>query len=479
MNLKMNLHWQILIAIVLSVILGVASPTKYQLTDEDYETFLSEIKKGEKTHEKTLKLQALAGRNPYSETLFLRLATQLYEAPLPVKIKKSLLKNAWHNPLVNFFYIIGQLFIKALKMVIVPLILSSIISGIAGVGSAGNLGRIGLKTFVYYLTSSTLAIIVGLFFVNLIQPGVGTNIEAPEKVEGLNSAREGFGDILYKIIPENIFSAFAKQDMLAIIFFALLFGFFITKSSFKNREFLTRFFDSFFEVMMKITVFIIAFTPLGIIGLIARTVAEQAGDPEKLATLAQGLGYYALAVIGALLFHAVISLPAILKLISNVSPKKHFLAMRSALMTAFSTSSSNATLSVTMSSVENNAGVSRKVAGFTLPLGATVNMDGTALYECVAAIFIAQAYGIDLSISEQVIIVVTALLASIGAAGIPMAGLVMISVILVAVDLPLEGIGLIIAVDRILDMFRTAVNVWSDSCGAVVIAKSEGEKLLV
>jgi len=479
MNLEKTLHWQILAAIILSVLLGIIFPTKYQLTEENYEKFAKEVKVFGVSEEKIANLQVLTEKQPNTETVFLQLSEQYYGSKLPTKVKKNLTQKAWHNPIINFFYIIGQLFIKALKMVIVPLILTSIISGISGIGSAGNLGRIGLKTLLYYLSTSTLAIIAGLFFVNMIKPGVGSNIEAPDQVEGLDSAREGFGDILFKIIPDNIFAAFAEQEMLAIIFFALLFGFFITKATVKNREFLTRFFDSSFEVMMKITMFIIAFTPIGIFGLIGKTVADHAGDPEKLSSLAQGLGYYSLAVIAALAFHAVVSLPMILKFVSKVSPLKHFAAMRSALMTAFSTSSSSATLSVTMNSVENNSGVSRKVSGFTLPLGATVNMDGTALYECVAAIFIAQAYGIDLSMSEQIIIVITALLASIGAAGIPMAGLVMISIILAAVNLPLEGIGLILAVDRVLDMFRTSVNVWSDSCGAIVIAKSEGEKLKV
>lgn len=186
-----------------------------------------------------------------------------------------------------------------------------------------------------------------------------------------------------------------------------------------------------------------------------------------------------LSVILALLIHGTITLPAILKFFGKVNPLKYAKAMSTPLLTAFSTSSSNATLPLTMEAVEHNAGVSNKITSFTLPLGATVNMDGTALYECVAAIFIAQAYGIDLSVVQQVVIVITALLASIGAAGIPMAGLVMITIILSAVGLPLEGVGLILAVDRILDMMRTTINVWSDSCGAAVIAKSEGEKLKI
>ena len=229
--------------------------------------------------------------------------------------------------------------------------------------------------------------------------------------------------------------------------------------------------------MMKITMFIIIFTPLGVFGLVADTVAEQAGNPKALAAMAGSLSWYMGTVIVSLAVHFFISLPLLVYLVARVNPFNHLRNMTNPLLTAFSTSSSSATLPLTMETVEHKSGVSNKVTSFTLPLGATINMDGTALYECVAAMFIAQAYGIELGIGEQIIVVLTALLASIGAAGIPMAGLVMISVILTAVGLPLEGIGMILAVDRVLDMMRTATNVWSDSCGAVVVAASEGEEL--
>ena len=226
---------------------------------------------------------------------------------------------------------------------------------------------------------------------------------------------------------------------------------------------------------MKITLLIIKFTPIGIFGIVVKVVADQ----SDLAQLISSLGMYMATVIIALAIHFFISLPLLTKLLARVNPFHHMKNMITPLLTAFSTSSSGATLPLTMDAVENKSGVSNKISSFTLPLGATINMDGTALYECVAAIFIAQAYGIDLSLFEQFLIVITALLASIGAAAIPMAGLVMITVILTAVGLPLEGIGLILAVDRILDMFRTATNVWSDSNAAIIIAKSEGEKLTI
>jgi proton glutamate symport protein len=359
-------------------------------------------------------------------------------------------------------------------MLILPLILTSIISSITNINSDQNLGRLGLKTIGYYLLTSTLAILTGLFLVNLIKPGIGADLNFSEKVEGLAEAKE-LRDTLIEMIPDNIFKALSTGDILSVIFFAILFGFFITKIGERHKVLLTDLFNSGFEVMMKITLLIIKFTPFGIFGIVAKVVADQ----DDLLELVSRMGLYMGTVLAALAIHAMITLPIILKFFAKVKPGKHFHAVTTPLLTAFSTSSSGATLPLTINAVESNAGVSKKISKFTLPLGATINMDGTALYECVAAMFIAQAYGVDLSVFQQIIIVITALLASIGAAAIPMAGLIMITIILSAVGLPLEGVGLILAVDRLLDMFRTATNVWSDSCGAVLIAKTEGEKLKV
>ncbi len=370
---------------------------------------------------------------------------------------------------------LGDLFMRALKMIMVPLILTSIVSGVANMGGNDNLGRLGLKTMAYYTMTSVFAIVTGLFFVNIIKPGKGADLGFVSEVAGLSEAQDSFGTTLLKIIPENFFEALTTGNMLSIIFFAIIFGFFITKVPEKPRLQLTGFFNASFEVMMKVTQFIIKFTPLGIFGIVAKVISEQ----DDLVALAARLGLYMLVVIIGLTFHGLVTLPLIVRFIGKANPFKHLWGMRNALITAFSTSSSGATLSLTIDNVRNNSGVSNKISSFTLPLGATVNMDGTALYELVVAMFIAQAYGVEMSLGAQIIAVVTALLASIGAAGIPMAGLVMISVVLTAMGLPLEGLGLILAVDRILDMFRTTINVWSDSCAAVVIAKSEGETLKV
>jgi Na+/H+-dicarboxylate symporter len=387
----------------------------------------------------------------------------------------SVLYGLFFSEHVHLVAWMGDIFIKALKMIIIPLIFTSIISGIANVGSGDNLGRLGFKTIAYYLSTSTAALFTGLVIVNIFKPGVGADLGFANQVEGLGVAKESFGSTLMNIVPDNLFIAMVENQMLSIIFFAILMGFFITKTKEKSQKILLGFFDSLFELIMKITLFVIRFTPYGIFGIVAKQIAEN----NDLVELFSRLGLFMLVVILALFIHAFIVLPIVLKTIGRVSPIKHFNAMRTPLITAFSTSSSNATLPLTMNAVKKNSGVSTKISSFTLPLGATVNMDGTALYELVAAMFIAQAYGIELTFTEQIIGVLTGLLASIGAAGIPMAGLVMISVVLSAMGLPLEGVGLILAVDRILDMFRTTVNVWSDSCGAVIIAKSEGEKLKV
>jgi Na+/H+-dicarboxylate symporter len=387
----------------------------------------------------------------------------------------SVLYGLFFSEQVHLVAWMGDIFIKALKMIIIPLIFTSIISGIANVGSGDNLGRLGFKTIAYYLSSSTAALFTGLVIVNIFKPGVGADLGFANQVEGLGVAKESFGSTLMNIVPDNLFVAMVENQMLSIIFFAILMGFFITKTKEKSHKILLGFFDSLFELIMKITLFVIRFTPYGIFGIVAKQISEN----NDLGELFSRLGLFMLVVILALFIHAFIVLPIVLITIGKVSPIKHFNAMRTPLITAFSTSSSNATLPITMNAVKKNSGVSTKISSFTLPLGATVNMDGTALYELVAAMFIAQAYGIELTFTEQIIGVLTGLLASIGAAGIPMAGLVMISVVLSAMGLPLEGVGLILAVDRILDMFRTTVNVWSDSCGAVIIAKSEGEKLKV
>ena len=384
-------------------------------------------------------------------------------------------------PLVPVYDFVGTLFINALKMLIVPLIMSSIIVGVAGIGSSGDLGRLGGKTLVYYLVSSLLAILVGLVLVNLFQPGIVAGEPArdilaldadggavAEKVAGAGAG--ALAEIFLRMVPTNVVSAAAEGQMLGLIFFSLLFGFFMTRVNHETAETLYDFWDAVHRVMLRMTQWIMLFAPLGVFGLVAKTVARTGFEA------AAPLVVFALTVLAALAVHTLVTLPVLVSVFARVRPYRMFSAMAPAMMTAFSTASSSATLPITMESLEKNAGVSNRTSSFVLPLGATINMDGTALYECVAAMFIAQAYGLELSFAVQFTIVVTALVTSIGVAGIPSASLVAIAIILSAVGLPVEALGVLFVFDRILDMCRTSVNVFGDSCGAVIVARTEGEE---
>lgn len=386
--------------------------------------------------------------------------------------------------LISVYDFLGTLFMNALRMIIVPLIVSSIIVGIASLGNSRDLGRLGGKTLLYYAFTSTLAILIGLVFVNVSTPGlqdgepVGATLMLEvdqEQLQNTVARVEGRGgsdivNIFLRMVPSNIFTAAVEGEMLGLIFFSLVFGFFMMKVDNPYRDSLFNFWQGVSETMIKITLWVMNFAPLGVFGLVAGTFAETGFAAFKPMLL------FFLTVLLALAFHAFVALPLLLKLVGQVNPVKHFRAMAPALLTAFSSASSSATLPLTMECVEERAGVSERTTSFVLPLGATINMDGTALYECVAALFLAQAYGLELSMATQFTVVLIALLTSIGVAGIPSASLVAISVILTAIGLPVEALGLLMITDRILDMCRTAVNIFSDSCGAVLIARSEGEQ---
>lgn len=371
---------------------------------------------------------------------------------------------------------LGQIFIRLLKMVIVPLIFTSIVTGVASVGSAANFTRLGLKTLIYYFCTSIIAIIIGLSLTNLINPGLNANLPTMFNSFDISNIQkpDSLGDILIRMIPVNPISSAANGDMLGIIFFALIFGFGITRINPDRKKQITDWFDAAFQIMMNITLLIIKLAPIGVFGLIITAVATTGFD------IFRAVGLYMITIASGLTIHLFIVLPVVFFLLTKINPIKHFKAMASALAMAFSTSSSGATLPVTINCVKNKVGASNKISSFVLPLGATVNMDGTALYECAGVLFIAQALGIPLDFSQQFVIVITAFLASVGAAGIPSAGLVMIFIVLDAVGLGDHPevaliVGTMLAVDRPLDMVRTMVNVFSDSVGAAIIAKSEGE----
>jgi proton glutamate symport protein len=372
---------------------------------------------------------------------------------------------------------VGDLFLRLLQMLVVPLIVSSLVTGVTGMGDLRTLGSIGGRAIVFYLTTSFLAILTGIFVVNLIKPGEGAQLALLEEgaTDGLVAqAPGGIGTVLWQqlesLIPKNPLAAATEGDMLPVIFFSLLIGVFIGIAEHRegsaDASVVRRFFSGLFDVMMEMTLFVVKFAPLGVFGFTLYAAAGKGPAAFRV------LGWYVLAVFVALLIHATMTLPTILRFATGRSPVAYMRSMTTALVTAFSTASSNGTLPLTMQNVED-AGVKPQVASFVLPLGATINMDGTALYEAVAVLFIAQVYGIDLTLAQQGLVALTALLASIGAAGIPHAGMVMMVVVLNAVGLPTSAVALILAVDRILDMCRTTVNVWSDSIAAAVVDAKE------
>ncbi|MDG2375999.1 MAG: dicarboxylate/amino acid:cation symporter [Woeseiaceae bacterium] len=382
---------------------------------------------------------------------------------------------------LGLFDYVGSLFLNALKMIIVPLIFSSIVMGVAGIGSGGNLGALGGRTLLFYLVTTLAATMIGLMLVNILGPGyqngapVGDMLALDASADELVALAEGRGpgdvaQVFHSMVPPNIVQAAADGQMLGIIFFALLFGYFMTHLTHELAEPLFKFWDSVFHVMMRMTEWIMKFAPIGVFGLVAKVVDEAGFSAVR------PLAMFAITVVIALTLHITVIMPLFLRFVGKVRPYAMFPKMAPAMLTAFSTSSSSATLPITMDCVEERVGVSNKISSFVLPLGATVNMNGTALYECAAAMFLAQAYGLELTLGVQFSIVFIALLTSVGVAGVPSASLVAIAIILGAVGLPVEAIGVLMVFDRVLDMLRTSVNIFGDSCCAVIVARLAGEK---
>lgn len=373
----------------------------------------------------------------------------------------------------------GDIFLRGLRMIVIPLVFTSIALGVAGMGNSAALGRIAGKTILYYIVTTAIAAAIGLTLVNIVKPGVGANLNLAEKVTSIGTGEVSFIDQIVAIVPSNIFESMAKGDLLPIIFFAILFGLFMNKVDKKYTGTLSDLFTAIYEVIMKITFFLIRLAPVGVFSIVANVVGKQANDPQALINMAGSLGVFVLVVWGGLLIQGAVVLPTLVRVLGKQNPWRHISKMSTVLLTAFSTCSSGAALPINIRDSQEKCGISNKIASFVLPLGSTINMNGTALYECVTAIFIAQAYGIDLTLVQQIMIIFTALLAAIGTAGIPMAGMVMLTIVLSAVGLPLEGIGLVLAVEQLCDMPRTCINTYGDSCGAVIIAHSEGEQLTI
>ncbi|QTN01564.1 cation:dicarboxylase symporter family transporter [Sediminibacillus dalangtanensis] len=364
---------------------------------------------------------------------------------------------------------LGDLFLRLIKFIIAPLILSTLVVGVASSGDPKQLGRIGLKTVVYYLFTTAVAIIIGLAIAFMLSPGKGVDVSLSESAPDKEvQESQSVVDTFLNIIPENPFEALASGNILQIIFFALFIGLAITFVGEKAQP-VYRFFDGFAEVMYKITSIIMYVAPIGILGLVAPVIGEYG-----LSVLLPLLKVILAAVIACIL-HAGIVYSSAVRIYGKINPITFFKGISPAALVAFSTASSAGTLPITLKNTQDNLGVPKKISSFVLPLGATINMDGTAIYQGVAVVFIAQFYGLDLSFIQLLTVVVTTVLASIGTAGVPGAGLIMLTMVLSSVDMPLEGIALIAGVDRILDMFRTTLNVVGDASATVVISGSEKE----
>ncbi|MFK5976111.1 MAG: dicarboxylate/amino acid:cation symporter [Sulfurovum sp.] len=366
----------------------------------------------------------------------------------------------------GLFYIIGKMFITALKMLVVPLVFFSLLSGVLGIGDVRKLGSVGLKSFTLYILTTAIAIATAIILAIIIAPGSGAN--AVSNASFTAKEAPAISDVLINIIPSNVISALSEGNMLQIIFFSILFGISLLMVG-KKAQSIVEGIEVINEAMMNMVNIVMSIAPYAVFALLAKAIAELGFD------LLISLAGYVLVLVLALMLHLFGSLMLILKIFSGLSPKLFLAKIRDAQIFAFSTASSNATIPVTLRCVTKKMGVDNSVASFTVPFGATINMDGTAIMQGVATVFIANVYGVELGISGYLTVILMSVLASIGTAGVPGVGLIMLSMVFVQVGLPVEGIGLILGVDRLLDMIRTAVNVTGDAVVTCVVAKSEGE----
>ena len=366
----------------------------------------------------------------------------------------------------GLFKVVGSLFVNALKMLVVPLVIFSLIPGIVGIGDLSLLGRVGIKAFLLYLMTTAIAIATALAGASLFGIGKGMNIESTSSFDGREAPP--LTQVFIDIIPSNPIAAMANGDMLAVIFFAIVFGISLLAVA-KDSPDVIRFIEQMNKVMMQMVTLVMRFAPYAVFCLIAKAVATLG-----LSLLLQLKDYF-LVLVAVLLLHGLVTLPIILKLLTRLNPIIFIQKMRTAQLFAFSTASSAATIPVTMRTAQERLGVDRSIASFTVPLGATINMDGTAMMQGVATVFIANLYGIDLGLSGYLTVIAMSVLASIGTAAVPGVGLIMLTMVFAQVGLPVEGIGLILGIDRILDMVRTAVNVTGDAAVSSIVANGEGK----
>ena len=383
--------------------------------------------------------------------------------------------------LLPLFDFLGTIFLNMLKMVVVPLISASIITGVASLGSGRDLGRLGIKTLLFYVFTTLLAVLTALTIVDLVKPGIVNGVPAKHilaleaQSESVTEAVKqhtstGVLETLLSAVPANIIEAAANNKLLGVMFFSILFGFFLARIEMPYRQVVMQFWQGLFRVMMRITQFVMSLAPFGVFGLTARVIAKSGVHA------AGPILTFGACVAGGLLLYAIVVVPLLMRLVGVSHPYRLFFAMSPALATAFSTASSAATLPLSLECLEKRANVSERIASFVMPLGTSINHVGTALYECAGAMFICQAYGLELTFGAQFTVVTLALITSMGIAGIPAASLVAIAVILAAVGVPAEGVGVLLVLDRILDMARTTLTVFTDAACSVIVARLEGEK---
>ncbi len=373
-----------------------------------------------------------------------------------------------NNFLINGIYeLFGQLFLRGIMMLVVPLVFVSLVNGVAGMGDVKKLGRIGIKTIVFYLGTTAVAVVIALALGHFLKPGMGLSLQAMETVEVTVNERTPIVQILYEIIPKNPLQAMAEGNMLQIIVFAMMIGVGISLLE-EKAELLVRLFDSLNDLIMKLVEIIMKAAPIGVFGLIAKTMSTV--GVKAIIPLAKYIGtvYIGLAI------HMFVVYGLLLTILTKFDVKKFYRKFSPAMSIAFSTASSSATVPVSLDILENEMGISKDIASFTIPLGATINMDGTAIMQGVAVFFIAQLYGIPLTPQMIITVILTATLASVGTAGVPGAGTIMLSMVLQSVGLPLDGMGLLMGVDRLVDMGRTTTNITGDAVCTAVIATKEG-----
>lgn len=387
--------------------------------------------------------------------------------------------SAWDNVING----IGDIFLHAINMIVIPLVFLSTVLGISTMTNSKSMGRIAVKTFLYFIVTAVLAAVVGVIVTDVLRPGYGTHkaeVDAGEIMKTVESAESStLMDKIVDIVPSNIFEAFSSGNILPIIFFSLLLGYFITKIRGNRQATINNVFESFSDAIMALTNFIIRLAPLGIFAIVMVLVGKQASDPGALKECFRNFAFFVIVVWISLIVMGGIVLPIMVGLMAKVSPIKHLKQIYSALMVAFSTSSSYSALPLIISDAKEKMGVSNNIASFTVPLGITFNKIGTIVYECVAVIFVAQAVGVDLTTTQQISLIGASNVTVLGAPSVPMAGVITLVVLLAAMGLPTDYIGMFMAIDILCDMPKTLLNAYSVSCSAIIVARSEGEMLKI